>query len=91
MENPMLARVGGNIAANQVMDTMQPTPQQPVPQPLPVNRPNFDPSSTLINVSPSPTPSPMNKTGMIDLKTTMPMTDEERLRLQQLMQLGYRG
>lgn len=91
MENPMLARVGGNIAANQVMDTMQPTPQQPVPQPLPVNRPNFDPSSTLINVAPSPTPSSVNKTGMIDLKTTMPMTDEERLRLQQLMQYGYRG
>ena len=91
MENPILARVGGNVAANQVMDTMQPTPQQPVAQPLPVNRPNFDPSSTLMNVSPSPTPSPMNKTGMIDLKTTMPMTDEEKLRLQQLMQLGYRG
>jgi len=91
MENPILARVGGNVAANQVINTMQPTPQQPVPQPLPVNRPNFDPSSTLMNVSPSPTPSPMNKTGMIDLKTTMPMTDEERLRLQQLMQLGYRG
>lgn len=91
MENPILARVGGNIATNQVIDAMQPTPQQPVPQPLPVNRPNFDPSSTLINVSPSLTPSSVNRAGMIDLKTIMPMTDEERLRLQQLAQYGYRG
>lgn len=91
MENPMLSRVGGNIAANQVMDAMQPTPQQPTPQPFPINRPNFDPSSTLINVAPNTSPTSVNKTGMIDLKTTMPMTDEERLRLQQLMQLGYRG
>lgn len=91
MENPMLAKVGGNIATNQVMDVMQPAPQQQAPQPLPVNRPNFDPSSTLINVAPRTTPSSVNKTGMIDLQTNMPLTDEERLRLQQLAQLGYRG
>ena len=91
MENPVLSRVGGNIAANQVMSEMQPTPQQPMPQPMPINRPNFDPSSTLINVAPNVLPQQGSKAGLVDMKTTIPMTDEEKLRLQQLMQLGYRG
>jgi hypothetical protein len=66
--------------------------QQPIqPSQGQVSRPNFDPSSTLINVSPNVRPMPGSEVGLMDMKTTMPLTDEERMRLQQLMQYGYRG
>ena len=57
-----------------------------------ISRPQFDPSSTLINVSPNVRPMPGSEVGLMDMKTTMPLTDEELLRLQQLLQTtGFRG
>jgi hypothetical protein len=76
-------------AGKMVLDVATPTPQQPIqPSQGQVSRPNFDPSSTLLNVSPNVRPTAGSKTGLIDMMAHIPMTDEERMRLQQL---GYRG
>lgn len=47
-------------------------------------------STPLFNVAPTIT-SQENAIGLPNLKTTIPLTDEEKLRLQQLAQYGYRG
>jgi hypothetical protein len=66
-------------------------PQQMIqPSQGQISRPQFDPSSTLINVSPRVTPTEGNKSGLIDMMARIPLTDEEKMRLQQLAQ-GYRG
>ena len=66
-------------------------PQQPIqPSQGQISRPQFDPSSTLMNVSPRVTSTEGNKSGLIDMMARIPLTDEEKMRLQQLAQ-GYRG
>ena len=63
---------------------------QPV-QVAPITRGNPEAVSTpLFNVAPTIT-SQENAIGLPNLKTTIPLTDEEKLRLQQLAQYGYRG
>lgn len=79
-----------NLGAKGI-DVLNP-PQQPIqPSQGQISRPNFDPSSTLVNVAPNVRPTEGSKTGLIDMMAHIPMTDEERLRLQQLAQYGYRG
>lgn len=76
-------------AGKMALDVATPAPQQQIqPSQGQVSRPNFDPSSTLVNVSPTVTPMSGSKRGVIDMMARIPMTDEERLRLQQL---GYQG
>jgi hypothetical protein len=56
--------------------------------------PNFNtnPSSTLQNVAPNPLQQRGNEIGLPNLNTTIPLTEEELLRLQQTLQTtGYRG
>jgi hypothetical protein len=75
-------------SAKMAFDVATPTPQQQTQSQVPpVLRGNYDPSSALANVSPNANPNP-SKTGLLDMMARIPMTDEERLRLQQL---GYRG
>ena len=52
-----------------------------------ISQGNYNPSSSLMNVSPNSNPSP-SKNGLLDMMARIPMTDEEKMRLQQL---GYRG
>jgi hypothetical protein len=55
-------------------------PQQMIqPSQGQISRPQFDPSSTLVNVAPNVNPQ------------DKPLTEEELLRLKQLAQYGYRG
>jgi hypothetical protein len=68
-------------------------PQQPmqVPPVQPITRGNPEMvSSPLMNVAPNVSPTQSNKIGIPDLMTRIPLTDEEKMRLQQLAQ-GYRG
>ena len=70
-------------------------PQQPI-QPVPVTpltRGNPEAvSSPLFNVAPNVGMQEGNDIGMPNLKTTIPLTDEEILRLQQMLQTtGFRG
>jgi hypothetical protein len=75
-------------SAKMAFDVATPPPQQQTQSQVPpVLRGNYDPSSALANVSPNANPNP-SKTGLLDMMARIPMTDEERLRLQQL---GYRG
>lgn len=67
----------------------QPPQQMQTPPVMPITRGNYDPSSALMNVSPNSNPSP-SKNGLLDMMARIPMTDEEKMRLQQLAQ-GYRG
>jgi hypothetical protein len=76
-------------AGKMALDVATPAPrQQAQTQVPPILRSNFDPSSTLLNVSPNVSPTSGSKRGVIDMMAHIPMTDEERLRLQQL---GYQG
>ena len=52
-----------------------------------ISQGNYNPSSSLMNVSPNANPTP-SKNGLLDMMARIPMTDEEKMRLQQL---GYRG
>lgn len=53
---------------------------------------NLNPSSNLVNVPPNPLPQKGNNIGLPQLNTTMPLTEEELLRLQQQLQTtGFRG
>lgn len=65
-------------------------PQQMIqPQVTPVTRGNPEAvSSNLFNVGPNVMPTQDNKIGLINLDSRIPLTDEEKMRLQQL---GYRG
>jgi hypothetical protein len=75
-------------ATKMAVDVATPAPSQPMQaQVPPLLRGNYDPSSSLSNVAPNSNPNP-SKTGLLDMMARIPMTDEERLRLQQL---GYRG
>lgn len=61
------------------------------PQLAPITRGNPEMVSTpLYNVSPNVGKQPGNEIGLPNLFTRMPLTDEEKMRLQQLAQ-GYRG
>lgn len=69
-------------------------PQQMIQQQVqPIKQGNPEMASTpLINVSPNVKPMPGSEIGLMDMQTTMPLTDEELLRLQQLLQTtGFRG
>jgi hypothetical protein len=75
-------------SAKMAFDVATPTPQQQTQAPIPpILRGNYDPSAALMNVAPNSNPTP-SKTGLLDMMARIPMTDEERMRLQQL---GYRG
>jgi hypothetical protein len=70
-------------------------PQQPI-QPVqvaPITRGNPEAvSAPLFNVAPNVGMQQGNEIGLPNLKTTIPLTDEEILRLQQMLQTtGYRG
>jgi hypothetical protein len=68
-------------------------PQQPMQTPplMPITRGNPEMvSSPLINVAPNVGMQQGNDRGLPNLMTRMPLSDEEKMRLQQLAQ-GYRG
>ena len=68
-------------------------PQQPMQTPplMPITRGNPEMvSSPLMNVAPNVGMQEGNARGMPNLMTRMPLSDEEKMRLQQLAQ-GYRG
>jgi hypothetical protein len=68
----------------------QPQPMQTPPL-MPITRGNPEMvSSPLMNVAPNVGMQQGNDVGMPNLMTRMPLTDEEKMRLQQLAQ-GYRG
>jgi len=76
-------------SAKMALDVASPSPQQPIQaQVPPILRGNYDPSSSLMNVSPNANLNLKSKNGLLDMMAHIPMTDEERMRLQQL---GYRG
>jgi hypothetical protein len=65
-------------------------PMQPAPV-MPITRGNPEAvSAPLFNVAPNIGMQPGNEIGLPNLMTRMPLTDEEKMRLQQLAQ-GYRG
>ena len=83
----------GASMLNQPQENIRPVQITPVTPGNPNQvAPNFNtnPSSNLINVNPRVGPQKGNEIGLTNLETTMPLTDEEILRLQQLAQ-GYRG
>jgi hypothetical protein len=73
-------------------DALNQSPQQmQTPSLMPITRGNPEMvSSPLSNVAPNVMPVQENKIGLTNLMTRMPLTDEEKMRLQQLAQ-GYRG
>jgi hypothetical protein len=76
-------------AGKMALDVATPTPPQQTQAPIPpILRGNYDPSSSLLGVAPNVNPTKGSKIGLIDSMARIPMTDEERMRLQQL---GYRG
>jgi hypothetical protein len=69
----------------------QPPQQMQTPPLMPITRGNPEMvSSPLNNVGPNVLPVQQNKLGLTNLMTRMPLTDDEKMRLQQLAQ-GYRG
>jgi len=76
-----------NLGAKGFDALNQPQQQMQAPPAPPITRGNYDPSSALMNVSPNANPNP-SKNGLLDMMARIPLTDEERMRLQQL---GYRG
>ena len=74
------------------LDILSQPQQQMQPAPImPITRGNPEMvSSPLMNVAPNVMPTQENKIGLPNLMTRMPLTDEEKMRLQQLAQ-GYRG
>jgi hypothetical protein len=69
----------------------QPQQQMQTPPVMPITRGNPDMvSSPLMNVAPNVGKQEGNEIGLPNLFTRMPLTDEEKMRLQQLAQ-GYRG
>jgi len=69
----------------------QPPQQMQTPPLMPITRGNPEMvSSPLSNVAPNVMPVQENKLGLTNLMTRMPLTDDEKMRLQQLAQ-GYRG
>ena len=76
-------------SAKMALDVATPPPQQPMQANVPpILRSNYDPSSSLMNVSPNTKLNLKGQNGLLDMMASIPMTDEERMRLQQL---GYRG
>jgi hypothetical protein len=76
-------------SAKMALDVATPPPQQQTQAPIPpILRGSYDPSASLMNVSPNIDPMASNKKGLLGMMASIPMTDEERMRLQQL---GYRG
>ena len=71
----------------------QPPQQMQTPPLMPITRGNPEMvSSPLMNVAPNVGMQEGNDIGMPNLKTTIPLTDEEILRLQQMLQTtGFRG
>ena len=71
------------------LDVATPTPQQQPETPIPpILRGSYDPSASLMNVSPNINLTDTKGNGLLGMMARIPMTDEERMRLQQL---GYRG
>jgi len=68
-------------------------PQQMIqPQVTPITRGNPEMvSSPLYNVAPNVGMQEGNDIGLPNLFSKMPLTEEEKIRLQQLAQQGYRG
>jgi len=79
-------------SAKMALDVATPPPQQPVQANVPpLLRSNYNPSSPLMNVSPNISPMDSQKNGLLGMMASIPMTDEEKIRLQTLAQQGYRG
>jgi len=76
-------------SAKMALDVATPPPQRPMEANVPpILRGNYDPSSSLMNVSPNTNLNLKGKNGLLDMMASIPLTDEERMRLQQL---SYRG
>ena len=54
-QNPMLSNIGTGVAKQEALSLINPPPQQPMQTTpaMPIQRGNYDPSSTLLNVSPN--------------------------------------
>jgi hypothetical protein len=85
----------GFDAFNQPQEPIRPAQMSPITPGNPnQTAPNFNinPSSNLRNVNPNVGMQEGNEIGLPNLETTMPLSDEEILRLQQMLQTtGYRG
>ena len=79
-------------SAKMALDVATPPQQQQTQAPIPpILRGNYDPSSSLMNTAPNTNLNLKGKNGLLDMMARIPMTDEERMRYQQLAQQGYRG
>jgi hypothetical protein len=80
-----------NLGAKGFDALNQPPQQMQTPPLMPITRGNPEMvSSPLMNVAPNVGMQQGNDIGLPNLMTRMPLTDEEKMRLQQLAQ-GYRG
>jgi hypothetical protein len=94
-ENPMsllgnvntISNMSGNAEAQNQQRLNQAAQIGQMPS---ISKGNYNPSSSLMNVSPNSNPTP-SKNGLLDMMARIPMTDEEKMRLQQLAQYGNRG
>jgi hypothetical protein len=70
----------------------QPQQQMQAPPVIPITRGNPEMvSSPLYNVAPNVGRQQGNEIGLPNLLSRMPLSEEERMRLQQMAQQGYRG
>ena len=80
-----------NLGAKGFDALNQPEQQMQIPPLMPITRGNPEMvSSPLMNVAPNVGMQQGNDRGLPNLMTRMPLSDEEKMRLQQLAQ-GYRG
>ena len=81
-----------NLGAKGFDALNQPQQQMQVPPVMPITRGNPEMvSSPLYNVAPNVGRQQGNEIGLPNLLSRMPLSEEERIRLQQMAQQGYRG
>jgi hypothetical protein len=81
-----------NLGAKGFDALNQPQQQMQAPPVMPITRGNPEMvSSPLYNVAPNVGRQQGNEIGLPNLLSRMPLSEEERMRLQQMAQQGYRG
>jgi hypothetical protein len=81
-----------NIGSKGFDALTQPQQQMQTPPMMPIRQGNPEMVSTpLYNVAPNVGKQQGNEVGLPNLMTRMPLTEEEKMRLQQMAQQGYRG
>jgi hypothetical protein len=81
-----------NLGAKGFDALNQPQQQMQTPPMMPIRQGNPEMVSTpLYNVAPNVGKQQGNEVGLPNLMTRMPLTEEEKMRLQQMAQQGYRG